>query len=252
MKKCTIRLDDITPNMNWENFFKVKEILDKHDIKPLIGVVPDNKDPKLNIDYSGPEFWGYIKDLQKSGWTIAQHGYQHKYVTTCSGILGINNRSEFAGLKYEEQLEKLKLGRKILEDKGIKSDIFMAPSHSYDKETLKALKVADFKIVTDGYTKYPYKENDLLFIPSKIPMLINFDGIETVCLHTNTITTENIILLDKRLYEFREFMVSYSEMINICNEYNLERKYKLEQKRRIFYIKTKGNVKKIIKKIINI
>ena len=44
MNQFSIRLDDITPDMDWEQFYRVKKILDKFSIKPLIGIVPDNQD----------------------------------------------------------------------------------------------------------------------------------------------------------------------------------------------------------------
>ena len=47
--KIAIRMDDITPAMDLEKFDRFKAILDKHGIKPLIGVVPECKDEKLNL-----------------------------------------------------------------------------------------------------------------------------------------------------------------------------------------------------------
>ena len=46
----TIRLDDITPDMDWKKFNRFKAILDDNGIKPLIGVVPDCKDSKLALN----------------------------------------------------------------------------------------------------------------------------------------------------------------------------------------------------------
>ncbi|NTW33617.1 MAG: DUF2334 domain-containing protein, partial [Bacteroidetes bacterium] len=37
-----------------------------------------------------------MKELQKKGFLIALHGYQHRYVTENSGIMRINEYSEFA------------------------------------------------------------------------------------------------------------------------------------------------------------
>lgn len=42
--KIAIRMDDITPDMNWDNFLALKALFDKYHICPLIGVVPDNRD----------------------------------------------------------------------------------------------------------------------------------------------------------------------------------------------------------------
>ena len=36
--------------MNWEKFNRFVDILDKYDLKPLIGIVPDCKDDELNTD----------------------------------------------------------------------------------------------------------------------------------------------------------------------------------------------------------
>ena len=49
MIKMAVRLDDITPDMDWERFLACKEILDRHGIRPLIGVVPDNRDDLLKV-----------------------------------------------------------------------------------------------------------------------------------------------------------------------------------------------------------
>ena len=60
-KICTIRLDDITPDMNWEKFYKVKEILDEFQIKPLIGVVPNTLDTTLPFEVPKSDFWEKIR-----------------------------------------------------------------------------------------------------------------------------------------------------------------------------------------------
>ena len=41
--KIAVRLDDITPDMDWQRFFRFKALLDQYQVKPLIGVVPDNR-----------------------------------------------------------------------------------------------------------------------------------------------------------------------------------------------------------------
>ena len=75
--KTTVRMDDITPNMDWEKFLEFKALLDEHGIRPLIGVVPDNRDENLNRGAEtgkapGREkigdFWEYIRALQNEGW----------------------------------------------------------------------------------------------------------------------------------------------------------------------------------------
>ena len=45
--KIAVRLDDITPDMDWQRFYAFKALLDKYQVKPLIGIVPDNRDENL-------------------------------------------------------------------------------------------------------------------------------------------------------------------------------------------------------------
>ena len=42
-----IRLDDIAENMNWDMMEKVTNLFDKFKIKPVLGIIPNNKDPEL-------------------------------------------------------------------------------------------------------------------------------------------------------------------------------------------------------------
>ena len=37
-----IRIDDVAENMNWEMFEKIEILFDKHNIKPVLGVIPNN------------------------------------------------------------------------------------------------------------------------------------------------------------------------------------------------------------------
>ena len=42
-----IRLDDIAENMNWDLMEKSEVLFDKYKIKPVLGVIPNNKDSEL-------------------------------------------------------------------------------------------------------------------------------------------------------------------------------------------------------------
>ena len=58
--ECMIRLDDITPDMNWGRFYQAKEIFDRYQIRPLIGVVPNNQDETLHKEEGRIDFWDVI------------------------------------------------------------------------------------------------------------------------------------------------------------------------------------------------
>ena len=51
-----IRLDDACPQMHHEKWNKIEEIFDIFDIKPIVAIIPDNKDKTLNIKDEDPNF----------------------------------------------------------------------------------------------------------------------------------------------------------------------------------------------------
>lgn len=212
-RKFSYRMDDITEDMNWENFLRVKEIFDRYQIKPLIGVVPCNEDKKLKAGQKREDFFSYVAELQKAGWSIAQHGYRHTYVTRDSGLLGLKDASEFAGLSMEEQYGKLKAGKEILEQNGLRAEIFMAPGHTYDKNTLKALKKLGFSYVTDGYSDMPYELEGLCFIPCKSAGNPARTGVDTVCLHSNGMKEEDFRELEEVIRKNRAQLVDFAELL---------------------------------------
>lgn len=210
---CTFRLDDITPDMDWDKFYRVKAIFDKYKVKPLIGVVPDNADPGLKRGEYHEDFWEYIGSLEKNGWLVAQHGYRHVYETKNAGLLGLKQASEFAGLPYEVQYEKIRCGREILQKNGLNATIFMAPGHTYDRNTLKALKRLGFLCVTDGYANIPYHTKGLLFVPcrSSGPKLLK--GVDTICLHCNELDENAYRELENFLEKHGPQVIPFSEVL---------------------------------------
>ena len=212
-----IRMDDITPGMDWEKFLRFKKLLDAYSIRPLIGVVPDCRDEKLMIDEPREDFWSYIKGLESKGWTIAMHGFNHCYTTKESGLFPIGSKSEFAGLSYEEQRRKIREGRRIMQEKGIDTEFFMAPSHSYDKNTLKALRESGFSRITDGFGKRPYSYRGMTFYPIAISKDFSLKdrqrGCVTLVYHTNTMNEEDFESFEKFLKSGR--IVSYTEYLGM-------------------------------------
>ncbi len=71
--KIAIRMDDITPDMDWEKFNRFRILCDAFGVKPLLGIVPDCKDPKLHITDDNLQFYDMLKELKAAGWSLAQH-----------------------------------------------------------------------------------------------------------------------------------------------------------------------------------
>lgn len=216
--KVAVRLDDITPDMDWEHFLAFKKLLDQYGIKPLIGVVPDNRDDNLkgteNITH--PEFWSFLKELQNEGWAVAMHGYRHIYSTQKGGLFPLNNFSEFAGVPYEKQLAMLDEGKKLLQHKGFETKLFMAPAHSYDKNTLKALKEVGFEGLTDGFGNMPYTWRGLTFYPISFRLKNTFhkkSGYSTLVVHTGSISESDMPKYENYFQNTNVQWISYDEYL---------------------------------------
>lgn len=166
-RKILVRFDDICPTMDFTQWERADKILRKYQIKPLLGVIPECKDPELHIEPEHKDFWEWIKNLQSQGYTLAMHGCYHLYRTKCRGIVNSGYNSEFAGLPFEEQYQLIIYGKKKLKEHGIDTDIFFAPAHSYDENTLKALAKAGFKYVSDGKSRKPYELHGIKCIPCR-------------------------------------------------------------------------------------
>ena len=118
-----IRLDDIAENMNWDMMKQATDLFDKYDIRPVLGVIPNNKDqellnyPKKNID-----FWDQIRKWKDKGWEISMHGSTHVYDTNSKNkdYFGYGGGSEFCEHSLETQMLKIKEGLKKFNDEKIK------------------------------------------------------------------------------------------------------------------------------------
>lgn len=187
-RKILLRFDDICPTMNWEQWERAKKMMDKVGVTALLGVVPDCTDPDLKIDTPRPDFWEYIRDLQNQGYAIAMHGYHHLFEIKADGIVTKNKISEFAGLPFEKQLEKIQKGKEILNSHSIVTDVFFAPAHSYDDNTLRALAACGFKYVSDGLSSKPYMRQGIKLLPCRsggIPRMERQSGFVTAVMHAH-------------------------------------------------------------------
>ncbi len=214
--KISVRMDDITPDMDWEKFQFFQELFEKNNIAPLIGIVPDNKDDNLKKEMPRKDFFEKIKQLEKKGYCIAMHGCNHLYCTDKGGIFPLNKFSEFAGLPYEEQYRKLEQGKRMLAKNGIDTDIFMAPAHSYDANTLKALKELGFTKITDGFGSRPYIYGGMTFYPISFKLsrsLKKSNGYTTMVIHANTVNDADKDFYERLFEEHGGDLVSYGDYL---------------------------------------
>lgn len=216
-KQYLIRLDDACPTMDVGKWQRMEDILDQYGVHPMVGIIPDNKDPKQQIDAEDTSFWDRVKDWEKKGWAIALHGCDHCFISN-DGMKGINplwKRSEFAGVPLEIQKEKICKGVSLMRIHGIEPKYFFAPAHTYDENTLEALRTeSNIRIISDTIATKPYYKDDFVFIPQvgghcvemKIP------GVWTFCLHPSAMTDENFIATERFIKSHSKEMTGFEDL----------------------------------------
>jgi predicted deacetylase len=213
-----MRLDDASEYMDEEKWLRMEQLLDKFSIKPIYGIIPHNEDPELlrygNVD----NFWEKMRGWKTKGWTPAIHGYSHVFETKDGGLNPVNNRSEFAGVPLERQQQKIRDGLSILKEHGINPEIFFAPAHTFDKNTLKALETeSNIRVISDTIAQDVYYKDGFYFIPQqsgkarKLP----FKTV-TFCYHPNIMSNKNFNDLENFLIKNRNKFHEYTT--NILNK----------------------------------
>ena len=216
--KIAIRLDDITPDMDWEKFRRLEKMLDENQIAPLLGIVPDNQDDNLKRNPAMANFDMQIKKWEAKDWVFAMHGWKHIYTTKKGGMFPLNDFSEFAGVSKEKQREMIFDGKEKLKKMGVVTDIFMAPAHSFDKNTLVSLKEEGFQYITDGFGSYPYQWKKMTFLPIAFQRnkdVKKKDGYTTLVFHTNTMSEREFADFEKMLKEYKNDFISYEEYLRV-------------------------------------
>ncbi len=214
-----VRFDDICPTMSWSLWAPIEEVLHACGVQPILAVVPDNRDPKLQVDPPRPDFWEWVLQKQRAGWSIALHGYQHLYETTDAGLLGINARSEFAGLAPEQQREKLRRAVEVFRAHGIRPEAFVAPGHSFDDITLLVLQELGINVISDGFFLYPRVHRGMLWVPQQMwkfrPLPL---GVWTICLHHNRLGAHDLQILISDIQRFSHATTSLRDIISTYQE----------------------------------
>lgn len=231
MSKYIMRLDDACPRHDRERWQHMEELLNAYGVKPLVGIIPNCKDPMMEQYPVDEAFWGRARDWQSRGWCIALHGYDHVYAIGAGGLNPVNQRSEFAGAPLELQRQKISKGVALLREQGLEPKAFFAPSHTFDESTLTALKeCSDIRLISDTVANSPYCRDGITFVPQqsgrarKLPF-----AYVTFCYHPNEMKDMDFTDLEAFLNihegEFVPFPLSQSERRADIRDMLLRRAY---------------------------
>jgi predicted deacetylase len=213
-----LRFDDLCPTMNWEMWSRIEQVLLEYRISPLLAVVPDNQDEKLLAGPARSGFWKQVREWQARDWAIGLHGYQHLYVTGDRGMVGIQARSEFAGLSSNTQEEKLHRGLEIFRAEKIEPQLWIAPAHSFDSNTVAALSKLGLTVISDGLALAPHVDaNGMFWIPQQLWRFRRRPfGVWTVCFHHNHWSERQF---DEFRRDIQHFAPAITDLATVKKEY---------------------------------
>jgi predicted deacetylase len=182
-----LRFDDLCPTVSrrrWERFLP---LIEEFGVRPILAIVPDNRDPGLERAKPDPNFWARMRAMEAAGATIALHGYRHLCRSEGKSLVPLHSHSEFAGVPAETQREWIATGLEILRGQGLNPRVWVAPRHGFDRSTLLALHSEGIRLLSDGFARIPFTRGGITWIPQQLWAPVEkSSGLWTVCVHTNT------------------------------------------------------------------
>lgn len=163
------RFDDPSELSSTDIELQVITAFKKHNVPVTFGVIPfkcagstRDTSPQKLIPLSLQKALFLKKYVDEGIVYLAMHGYSHQMIES-------EIWTEFSGLDYKSQFEKLEKGKNYLE-KIIGKDIhtFIPPYNTYDSNTIKALEALDFSILSAGIRIGSADSEKLNFIPMTI------------------------------------------------------------------------------------
>ena len=182
-----LRFDDLCPtisNTRWKRFLP---LIEEFGIRPILAVVPDNRDYKLQLSPPDPEFWDRMRALEAAGAAIGLHGYRHLCLSRGKSMIPLHRRTEFAGVDQETQRQWIRSGLEILRGYGLNPRVWVAPRHGFDGSTLDALRKEGVTVLSDGFARIPFTRGGFTWIPQQLWAPVDKSkGLWTICIHANT------------------------------------------------------------------
>lgn len=166
------RLDDYSARSSLDMELKVIDLFRKNKASITFGVIPclcarDVYDPTPQESLCLGETKGEVlKAAAAEGVVeIALHGYAHQ-------TNNVKRHTEFAGLDYRRQVEKIAAGRALLEKlTGAKITTFIPPWNQYDGDTLRALEELGFANISASLSQEVIAGSRLRFLPETCDLL---------------------------------------------------------------------------------
>jgi hypothetical protein len=183
--------------MDRQRWSEVETLLLRRRVKPIVAVVPANADPGLARENGTSGFWEQARGWAGAGWMIAMHGYSHMLRRSAAGLIPIGHLSEFVGLPLEEQKRRIRDGVRVLQEKSLIPQAWVAPAHGMDKNTIEALRTQSaIRLISDSLARRPVRRWGFTWIPQQLWRPRSMPGgLWTICLHPNKMSQADIASL---------------------------------------------------------
>lgn len=211
-----LRLDDLCPTASRSRWQRFLGLIEEFGIKPILAVVPDNRDADLELAPADAEFWARMRALETAGATIGLHGYRHLSNGRGRSLVALHRATEFAGVAEETQRQWIRAGLEILRGQGLNPRIWVAPRHGFDARTLRALRAEGIGVLSDGFARIPFVRGGVTWIPQQLwGPVEKQQGLWTICVHPNTAEDS----LEDRLREFlRDHAAQFTSVERVLAE----------------------------------
>ncbi len=168
------RYDDYSERSDTEAELFLLAMLKQVEAACTFGVVPcitpadEDIQPQVCVKL-GPRKMQILKSALREGLVeAAQHGFTHQTRL----LRDEGGWTEFAGLDYVSQVDRIRQGKRMLEDNlRVPINTFIPPWNSYDPNTLAALEHLGFRCISAGKYGTAIKPCRLSFLPSTCNIL---------------------------------------------------------------------------------
>ena len=191
-----LRIDDLCPTVSAQRWRQFQSLIEEFRLHPILAVVPVNQDPELQVSPPDPAFWDCMRALEAAGAAIGLHGYRHLCASRGRSLVDLHRISEFAGVPAETQRTWIGEGIRILRGYGLDPNIWIAPRHGFDRNTLAALREEGILLLSDGFARVPFLQSGLTWIPQQLWAPVEKErGLWTLCVHPSTARDAEIAAL---------------------------------------------------------
>lgn len=214
------RLDDCSELSSTDMELKILDLFQKNKAAITFGVVPyicagNVYDPSPQDVVRLSAIKGDIlrTAAARDVLGIALHGYSHQSIDP-------KISTEFSGLDYSSQLERITKGKELLEDIiGKPVTAFIPPWNQYDSNTLRALEALGFLTISASMSRESAVGTSLKFLPETCDLLQVRHAVRAA---RNSSDEKPIIVVVFHLFEFQEIdrqrgKITYQKFADLVN-----------------------------------